>query len=103
METKGEVLLHGRQTDCSPLVLLGHLCLGRPVEEVHIDVSTNRPPCDVGGLKQSLHTVSVAEVDTVTVGNVIRIRASISREQGKVAGVRVNLVVSGIKVEGMGT
>lgn len=101
VETEGEVLLHGRQTDGAFLVSHGDLGLRRPGKEVEVNAAADGPPGDVLGAQEDVLAVGVAQVDAVRIGDVVSLGAGVASDERQVAGVAVDFKVPRFEVEGV--
>lgn len=68
MVPKGPVRLHSRKSSSSALILRDSLSRRGPIEEIHINTSSNGAPSEVIGSQQDLLTVHVPRIDGMGVG-----------------------------------
>lgn len=101
MISKTKILLHSRQTNGSLLVRRRDLLLGWASEEVQINASTDRTPCNILRTHEDLLAVRIAQVNTVRVGDIIISGARIAGNKGQIAGGLIDFEISSLQVEGV--
>lgn len=68
---KGEILLHGGQSNGADLIVLGDFSLGRARIEGQVNATAESTPGELFGASDNFLSVGISEEDSMGVGNIV--------------------------------